>query len=253
MAASSLPRARFLAFGDISAGRPDDRVYVTIPAWSFRATAPLIPRRGLDLFQRVVLALCQAGVRAPDRLHELTRLDARLCAYVIDQSRKEGLLDGTGNVTDLGRAVLRSGTVDNDTEWAVHYVFYDPVTGYLWPRTVGRLPDAEVVEVTAKDVVVDLGTAGRPGKVRALRMRMDGVTYGSPSRPRRSSKSYGATGRRASPRRWRSSHAGTTWARCPISRRSGRCTTPAPPRRTRSLSSPACRSSTIRSRSRSSG
>jgi hypothetical protein len=174
---------RFLAFDGASGGEHGRRTHVTIPAWAFRVTAPLVSRRGLDLFQRVVLGLCQSGIRTPDRIHELTQLHVRLCAHIIDRSRHEGLLNQDGDVTEQGRAALRTGTVDGDTEWAVRYVFFDPVTTNLWPRTVERLSDAFVLNVTAGDAVIDLGTAGKPNKVKALRMRLNEVAYGSPVEP----------------------------------------------------------------------
>lgn len=183
--ATSFPRkVRFLAFDSFSSGdRHADRVHVTFPAWAYRVTAPLIPHRGLDLFQRVVLGLCQAGIRAPDRIHELTQLDVGLCKHIIERSRHENLLDRAGDITRKGRDVLRTGTVDVDTEWAVRYVFHDPVTGDLWPRAVERLTDAYVLDVKPDAVVTDLGTAGSPNKVRALRVRLDGISYGAPAEP----------------------------------------------------------------------
>lgn len=83
---------------------------------------------------------------------------------------KKGLLDQHGEPTEQGRHALRTGTVDEDTEWSVRYVFSDPVTGYLWPRAVERLCDVYVLKVAPDHIVADLGTAGHPNKVRALRM-----------------------------------------------------------------------------------
>ncbi|MEU6431139.1 hypothetical protein ABZ860_35030 [Microbispora sp. NPDC046973] len=182
--AGSFGNPRFLSFIRGSALIREDkdrRIHVTVPAWAYRVTAPLIPRRGLDLFQRVVLGLCEAGVRTPDRVSELTGLHVRLCAYVIDTAKRDGLLDRGGEPTERGRAAMRTGSTDEDTEWAVRYVFYDPVTGDLWPRTAERLPDVHVVHREADHVVIDLGTAGRPATVRGLRMWMDDESPKAPN------------------------------------------------------------------------
>lgn len=181
--AGSFRNPRFLSFigdGPLIRREEDGRIHVTVPAWVYRVTAPLIPRRGLDLFQRVVLGLCETGVRTPQRVSELTGLHARLCTYIIDIAKRDGLLDRGGEPTERGRAALRTGAVDEDTEWAVRYVFHDPATGDLWPRTTERLPDVYVVHREVDHVVMDLGTAGRPAKVSALRMRADGESPRTP-------------------------------------------------------------------------
>jgi len=170
MAGSFPADTRFLAYCSQKKGR---RMGVSIPAWAHRVTAPLIPRRGLDLFQRVILGLSQAGVRRPDRISALTQLHPRLCAYIIDQSKHAGLLDRHGEITQHGAEALRTGTVDEDTEWSVRYVFSDPRTGRLWPRTAERLTDAYVLHRARDHVVIELGTAGVPDRVRALRMNAD--------------------------------------------------------------------------------
>ncbi|MEU4408852.1 hypothetical protein AB0F88_30410 [Streptosporangium sp. NPDC023963] len=181
--AGSFRNPRFLSFigdGPLIRQDKDRRIHVTVPAWAYRVTAPLVPRRGLDLFQRVVLGLCETGVRTPQGVSELTGLHARLCAYIIDTAKRDDLLDRGGEPTERGRVALRTGAVDEDTEWAVRYVFHDPATGDLWPRTAERLPDVYVVHREADDVVMDLGTAGRPAKVPALRMGADGERPGTP-------------------------------------------------------------------------
>lgn len=167
MAGSFPPDTRFLVYCGQVRGR---RLGVSIPAWAHRVTAPIIPRRGLDLFQRVILGLSQAGVRSPGRVSQLTRLHPRLCAYITDQCKLAGLLDRTGEITGPGAEALRTGTVDEDSEWSVRYVFSDPRTGKLWPRLAERLADGYVLHSARDQVVLELGTAGGPDRLRALRM-----------------------------------------------------------------------------------
>ena len=179
MAGSTARNARFLIYTGPVSG---PRVWVTVPAWAHRVTAPLIRRRGLDLFQRVILGLSQAGVRSTDQMSELTGLHPRLCGYIVDQSRQQCLLDRAGEVTAQGRRALRTDTITNDdTEWSVRYVFTDPASGDLWPRATEKLTDAYVRSVTAERVVAELGTAGKPVSVSALRMP---AHEDPPARPR---------------------------------------------------------------------
>ena len=124
----------------------------------------------LDLFQRVILGLSQAGVRQPDKIGALTGLHTRLCAYIMDGARRQGLLGKDNDVTDRGIRALRTSVVTEDTEWSVRYVFTDPFSGNLWPRAADRLDHAYVREVTKTHVTAELGTAGVPARVTALRL-----------------------------------------------------------------------------------
>lgn len=172
MAGSFAAEARFVVYSSPVDG---PCVWVTVPAWAYRVTAPLIKRRGLDLFQRVILGLSEAGVRQPDKLGNLTGLHPRLCAYIMDGARRQGLLGKDDDVTEQGIRALRTSIVAEDTEWSVRYVFTDPVSGNLWPRTAERLDHAYVRNVTRTHVTAQLGTTGSPAPVMALRISTEGL------------------------------------------------------------------------------
>ena len=171
MAGSFAVEARFVVYSGAVDG---PRIWVTVPAWAHRVTAPLIKRRGLDLFQRVILGLSEAGIRQADKIGELTGLHPRLCAYIMDEARRQGLLSKDGDVTDEGLRALRTSVVTEDTEWSVRYVFTDPVSEDLWPRAADRLDLAYVLNVTRTHVTAELGTTGSPARVTALRMPIEG-------------------------------------------------------------------------------
>lgn len=182
MGGSFAARARFAIYSGPVSGA---RTWVTVPVWAHRVTAPLVKRRGLDLFQRVILGLSEAGVRRPDRIGELTGLHPRLCAYIMDGARQQGLLGKNDEVTEEGTRALRTSVVTEDTEWSVRYVFTDPASGVLWPRAANRIDHAYVVDVSHTHVTVRLGPAGGPAIVKALRMPVDGLGQELPTaRPR---------------------------------------------------------------------
>ncbi|MBB6399416.1 hypothetical protein BKA00_006330 [Actinomadura coerulea] len=131
-------------------------------------TAPILPRRGLDLFERVVLGLCHAGVREPDLIAARINLHVRLCAHIIDQAVRQGLLDRRGELTEQGRRALRTGSVAEETSWSVRYVFQSPEAGGdLWPRTAERLVDAHVTWRAPGRAGLQLGTTGHPDHIEA--------------------------------------------------------------------------------------
>jgi hypothetical protein len=169
--ASSSPnwnRARVLGYA--SAPPADARVCVLWPAWAYRVTAPVLKQRGLDIFERVVLALCETGLREPARIGRVIKLDARLCAHIMEQSMASGRLTARSEVTDAGREALRTGTSALTPEWQVCYVFEDPFTGTVWPRVAENLNEAYVVRSDRAGVELELATAGKSDRARARRV-----------------------------------------------------------------------------------
>ncbi|MEU6035972.1 hypothetical protein ABZ801_11230 [Actinomadura sp. NPDC047616] len=178
MADSSQPRAfpanaRVVQFADPPRDR-DARVCVAFPAWAHRVTAPVMPRRRLDLFERVVLGLCQAGIREPASIAERIRLHPRLCSHIMDQAVDQGLLDRDGELTHEGRRALRTGTLAEEVTWSVCHVFQAPGSGELWPRTAEQLTNAHVIGRDAATVRLQFGTRGRPDTAEALVLRPPG-------------------------------------------------------------------------------
>lgn len=162
------PRARVLSYDQRDPS--DGRLCVMWPAWAYRVTAPVLKYRGLDLFERVVLGLCQAGVRQPDRMGALIELDARLCAHILDRAVGAGHLNKRHELTDQGRQAMRTGSAADSTEWQVCYVFEDPFSGELWPRTTDSLREAYVLRSQLEGVELQLGTAGKSDRATARRV-----------------------------------------------------------------------------------
>ncbi|MFH8490289.1 hypothetical protein [Streptomyces longisporoflavus] len=167
--AADWSRARVLSYDRREPG--DGRLCLLWPAWAYRVTAPVLKHRGLDLFERVVLGLCQAGVRRPDRMGALIELDARLCAHILDRAVDAGHLNERHELTDQGRQALRTGSTAESPEWQVCHVFEDPFSGELWPRTTDSLREAHVLRHHGEGVELQLGTAGKSDRASARRVR----------------------------------------------------------------------------------
>ena len=196
--------------------RREERVCVIFPAWAHRVTAPILPRRGIDLFERVVLGLCQAGIREPDRIAARINLHARLCSHIIDQAIYHRLLDRQRELTEEGRRALRTGSVAEETSWSVRYVLQSPETGGdLWPRTAERLVDAHVIWRAPGKARLQLGTPGRPDSAEAMIIGMPAGNQGAAA-PRvpalsRSSRWPGWTAMPGRPHGCESSSVGKDW------------------------------------------
>ncbi|WP_127508186.1 hypothetical protein [Actinoplanes solisilvae] len=162
-------RARILRYDQGPPSR-DSRLCLLWPAWAYRVTAPVLEQRGLDLFQRVTLALCQADIRQPDRIGELVGLKATLCAHILDRAVADGNLTRRYDLTEKGQQALRTGASVEAAEWQVCYVFVDPFTGELWPRTVDQLREAYVMRTDPGGAELQLGTPGRSDRADARRI-----------------------------------------------------------------------------------
>jgi hypothetical protein len=161
-------RARILQFSRVR--ESEQRICLLWPSWAYRVSAPVIEVRSLDLFYRVVLALTEAGVRSADQLSVRIGLHPRLCQHVLDTAVAAGHLDQRRELTETGRESLRTGSSMSRPDWRVSYVFQDPFSGDLWPRTVEQLRPAHVRGESGGLVEILLSTAGRGDVVRVPRI-----------------------------------------------------------------------------------
>ncbi|MEU8476365.1 hypothetical protein [Streptomyces hygroscopicus] len=149
--------------------RSREPAFLCWPVLVYRVTAPVLRLHHLNIFEKVILALCRAGVRQPDDIARRIHQNAELCGYVIRQLKNAGRLDPSGAPTQEGLRTLATGTVSEDTEVVVTHVFQDAArpSGELWPRTAAELSFQPVRRVRGTDVDLRLNSAGRPRKETA--------------------------------------------------------------------------------------
>ncbi len=114
------------------------------PVWVWEVLAPNPKRQGLNVFQRSILGLIQAGKTDPDLMAEWLGLEKELILYIIaGQLEPNGWLDHKMQLSPEGEAMLQE---DNDrrNDLATAYLFQDGVSGKLWPRVAGKLSEMDV-------------------------------------------------------------------------------------------------------------
>ena len=171
MAGSFATEARFVVYSGPVDG---PRIWVTVPAWAHRVTAPLIKRpRARPVPARHPRA--QRGGRPAARQDRRAHRPAPPAVRLHHGRGAAAGSPGQGRRRHRrGLRALRTSVVTEDTEWSVRYVFTDPVSGDLWPRAADRLDHAYVLKVTRTHVTAELGTTGVPARVTALRMPVAG-------------------------------------------------------------------------------
>ncbi|MEZ4436945.1 MAG: hypothetical protein R3F65_31510 [bacterium] len=124
---------------------PGAREWIAWPALAWRVVAPdPSHRRPLDVFQRAVLRLAEAGAREAERVAALLGVERDLVAHLAAGLQAAGLLDPHGACTERGRRMLADDEDARDAPLISRHVFQDPWTGRLLDRTVEQLRHAEV-------------------------------------------------------------------------------------------------------------
>ncbi len=159
-------------------GPRNQRLWLLWPAWAWRVAIPGRPERGLNLFQRTVLSLAQAGVRTSEELGTRMGVHADLAHLVTMELLHMGLLGQDGRPTSGGQRRLEETEVVAPT---AAWVFQDPFTGELWPRAESGLQYADRhIDGDGRTQLV-LGDAARPWYPHVVLVKPEGVP--SPSAP----------------------------------------------------------------------
>ncbi len=140
--------------------------YLLWPAWYYKVVAPKGRSRQINILQKAVLGVCQAGSFNPEEISENLGIAKDLSALVLAQLSELNFIDNYGLITHRGRDILAKETIEEE-ELVAGYVFQDPWRGDLWPRFVNRLEYAEVKYNERGYPSLVFGTRGKPRKERA--------------------------------------------------------------------------------------
>jgi hypothetical protein len=146
--------------------------YILWPAWMYRVVAPRARRRELDLFQKAILKLCQAGVTTEGDIGEKLRIHADLVSFILDKLHKNNMIGYDKIPTSAGIEALTDQEFVED-DMVVGYVFQDPWKGTLWSRFVENIDYAEIEVRDDNRRQLRFGTAGNP-RFRRVHMEFPG-------------------------------------------------------------------------------
>jgi hypothetical protein len=142
MASSFQPEDPILYFRLSPDPKAGKRTYLLWPAWAWRVVAPAVRERQLNVLQKAVLGLSQAGVVSAEAVSRKLGLELDLAAFIASELRQRGWTDSWGRLTDKGRELLEEETLQAQ-QMVTGFVFQDPWNQELWPRFVERLNYAE--------------------------------------------------------------------------------------------------------------
>lgn len=167
MAFNFTPERPALNFGPRPHARWSSQQFLLWPAWAYRVVAPRVRQRKLNLLQRAIMGLCQAGVHRVDSIAEHLSLHTDLVDFIRSELSDLGYLDQHGLPTEHGTRVLEDDAFETE-EMVAGYVFQDPWSGDLWPRFVESLDYCELEFNESGFPSVLLGTTGKPRRYRTF-------------------------------------------------------------------------------------
>ena len=135
------------------------------PFRTWRVVTPIVGTSSINALQRALLRLHKSGAHDETKIGALLGLDPGLIRFVVDELKQRKLLTYTGMVTRHGDSALRSDTQSHD-DMRVGWVFQDTHTGRLLPRFVTSLTFADADANEQGWPILNLGTKGRPRKVK---------------------------------------------------------------------------------------
>jgi hypothetical protein len=121
------------------------RRYVLWPVWVYRVIAPSSENQRLNILQKAVLGLCNAGIFEVRRVADSLDIHPNLAKEIILELQQEGLVNSGGLPTDKGRETLQDEIINSSKSMTVGHIFQDPTTGELWPIAV-RLRDLYIFQ-----------------------------------------------------------------------------------------------------------
>src|SRR5690606_38312242 len=90
---------------------------VVVPAYAFRVSVPVPPQDPVNVFERLVLALVQAGVDDAAGIRSASLLPVRFADRLLRELGTRDLLIASGALTERGRDALTGGAPGDPPEY----------------------------------------------------------------------------------------------------------------------------------------
>ncbi len=147
-----------------------ERLWLLWPAWAWRVAVPANSQRSLNVFQRAALALATAGLRDQHEIGERLGMHRDLAELVLLELNAMGLINARGEPSPRGLSALTEAS-QADRALTAAWVFQDPFTRELWPRTEAQLQYVERRFQADHPPQIVLGDSARPYFQTAVQVR----------------------------------------------------------------------------------
>jgi len=139
-----------------------DRRFFLYPAWMYRIVAPRTSANKLNILEKAILGLCNAGVKSADEMSNYLEIHRDLAALIIVELSDRKLVNSYGIPTESGKRILQDEISINEKAIA-GYIFQDIWSNDLMPRFVETEERADTqLDDTSSFPKLNLGSVGQP-------------------------------------------------------------------------------------------
>ena len=138
-----------------------DRRFFLYPAWMYRVVAPHTSYSKLNILEKAVLGLANAGVQSAQEIGKHLEIHQDLAALILSELSDRNLIDNYGIPTKQGMRLLED-EIFTAEEPVAGYIFQDVWTNELMPRFIDTEERADTRLNSSGFPELNLGDVGQP-------------------------------------------------------------------------------------------
>jgi hypothetical protein len=138
-----------------------DRRFFVYPAWMYRVVAPRTSHNKLNILEKAVLGLSNAGVQSAEQIGSHLEIHQDLAALILSELSDRNLINNYGILTQDGKKLLENETFTTEESMA-GYIFQDVWTNELMPRFINTEERADTRLNSSGFPELNLGSVGQP-------------------------------------------------------------------------------------------
>ena len=138
-----------------------DRRFFLYPAWMYRVVAPSTSYNKLNILEKAILGLANAGVQSAEQIGKHLEIHQDLAALILSELSDRNLIDNYGIPTKQGKRLLEDEIFTTE-EPVAGYIFQDVWTNELMPRFIDTEERADTRLNSSGFPELNLGDVGQP-------------------------------------------------------------------------------------------
>jgi len=138
-----------------------DRRFFLYPAWMYRVVAPRTSYNKLNILEKAILGLANAGVQSSEQIGKHLEIHQDLAALILSELSDRNLINNDGIPTEQGKRLLRDEIFTTE-EPIAGYIFQDIWTNELMPRFMDTEERADTRLNSSGFPELNLGDVGQP-------------------------------------------------------------------------------------------
>ncbi|MFO0449068.1 MAG: hypothetical protein ACK52I_10485 [Pseudomonadota bacterium] len=157
-----------------------DRRFFLYPAWMYRVVAPRTSYNKLNILEKAVLGLANAGVQSAEPIGKHLEIHKDLAALILSELSDRNLINNYGIPTEQGNRLLRDEIFTTE-EPIAGYIFQDVWTNELMPRFIDIEERADTRLNPSGFPELNLGSVGQPNYQTLVMPRVHDLSPQTPN------------------------------------------------------------------------